>query len=1040
MNRFTCFLIVLFGGFFSMYSQTFQVQGKVTDDQNIPLIGVNVLVKDAARGITTDFDGNYSLEVSPNEILIFSYVGYTIKEVAITGSQTLDIVLLQDQSNLDEVVVVGYGTQKKSVNTGAISSVKAKDLEKIPTGRVEQVLQGRVSGVTIAANSGQPGSSSTVRVRGLTTFNTYGGNNPLWVIDGVIVDSGGLGFVNQSDIQSIEVLKDAASLAIYGARAASGVILVTTKKGQAGKIIVNYTGFAGFSSPEKTLDLLNATQYGALMNEKSIAAGGDVPYPNLSALGLGTDWQKAIFSDNALRYSHEFSFSGGNEVSTFFASFGLQDTEGIVTKDISNYNKKNFRLNSTHKLSELFTIGQTLGYSHQKTVGLGNTNSEYGGPLSSAINLDPTTPLVVTDPVEANSPLYTSTNHAPVFRDANGNPYGISSIVGQEMSNPVAYVNTRLGNYDYGDDFVGNAFLEFTPVKDLVFRSSVGGKLAYWGGDFFTPEFFLSPTVFASQNSLSRGTNKTFAWNLENTVSYTKSISAHNFTLLLGQGVYVDNISSGSFVTHTNLPVSSYRDASFNFELPPSQRIGSAYTGQEHRVTSLFSRLNYDYDEKYLFTGIIRRDGSTNFGSNNKYGYFPSFSTGWVVSREDFWRDNFAVNTLKLRAGYGVTGNDAIEPNGFLALIGGGRNYTFGESGEIIFSGNSPDAPANPDLKWEETSQLNIGFDARLFTNFTLTLEYYNKVTTGILQRVDLPGYVGATGSPLGNVADMDNKGVELELGFNKTFGEFNLSANGNVSYLKNEVTFLGQDKEFITSGAAGFQSMGSITRTQVGESYNSFYGFKTAGIFQTIDEVNAYTNASGGLIQPNARPGDFRWTDTDGDGTITDDDKQFLGSPLPKYTFGLTLNMDYKGFDLMVFTQGAAGNKIFQGLRRLDILNGNYQTEALSRWTAPGTSNSYPRLTNNDTNGNFGNASDFYLEDGDYLRLKIVQLGYSLPVSLISKMGAQKLRLYVTGENLLTLTDYTGYDPEIGGDVFGIDRGYYPQARTFLLGANIQF
>ncbi len=1040
MNKFTCFLIVLFGGILSVYSQTLSVKGNVSDENNMPLLGVNVLVKNEARGTTTDFDGNYSLDVSPNEVLIFSYVGFAIKEVAIDRSQTLDVVLQEDKNSLEEVIVVGYGTQKKSVNTGAISSVKAEELEKIPTGRVEQALQGRVSGVTIAANSGQPGSSSTVRVRGLTTFDTYGGNNPLWVVDGVIVDSGGIGFVNQSDIQSIEVLKDAASLAIYGARAASGVILITTKKGKEGKISVNYTGYAGFSSPENKLDLLNATQYGALMNEKSVAAGGDVLYPNLSALGSGTDWQKAIFSDNALKYSHELSVSGGNEVSTFFASFGLQDTEGIVSKEISNYNKKNFRLNSTHKLSDFFKIGQTLGYSHQKTVGLGNTNSEYGGPLSSALNLDPTTPLVVTDPVVANSPLYTSDNHAPVFRDANGNPYGISSVVGQEMSNPVAYANTRLGNYDYGDDFVGNAFLEFTPMEDLVFRSSIGGKLAYWGGDFFTPEFFLSPTVFASQNSLSRNTNKTFAWNIENTVSYTKGIGEHNFTLLLGQGAYVDNNSSGAFITYTDLPVSSYRDASFNFEVPPAQRIGSGYTGQEHRVTSLFSRLNYDYNEKYLFTGIIRRDGSTNFGSNNKYGYFPSFSTGWVVSKENFWADDFMVNTLKLRAGYGVTGNDAIEPNGFLALVGGGRNYTFGQSGDIIFSGNSPDAPANPDLKWEETSQLNIGFDARLFTNFTLTLEYYNKKTTGILQRVDLPGYVGATGSPLGNVADMDNKGVELELGFNRTFGEFNLSANGNVSYLKNEVTFLGQDKEFITSGAAGFQSMGSITRTQVGESYNSFYGYKTAGIFQSMADVNAYTNATGGLIQPDASPGDFRWTDTNGDGTITDDDKQFLGSPLPKYTFGLTLNAEYKGFDVMVFTQGAAGNKIFQGLRRLDILNANYQTKALSRWTGSGTSNSFPRLTNDDTNGNFGNASDFYLEDGDYLRLKIVQLGYSLPINLIEKMGAQKLRIYVTGENLLTLTDYTGYDPEIGGDVLGIDRGYYPQAKTFLIGANIQF
>ena len=1030
-----CFLSL----FFSIYGQAQElvVKGKVYDENGLSIPGATILIKGTTKATTSDFDGLFEIKAPKNGVLLISFIGYTTVQESINGRTNLSVKLKSQSQDLNEVVVVGYGTQKKSVVTGAISSVKAKDLEKVPNGRIEQTLQGRVSGVTIAAQSGQPGAASTVRVRGLTTFDTYGGNNPLWVVDGVIVDSGGIGYVNQSDIESIEVLKDAASLAIYGARAASGVILVTTKKGKSGKISVNYTGFTGVSSPEKTLKLLNASQYGALMNEKSVAAGGSVLFPNLSALGTGTDWQKQIFNNHAMRTSHEVSFSGGNEVSTFFASFGIQDQEGIVSRDISHFGKKSIRLNSTHNLSKKIQIGQTLGYTHQKGVGLGNTNSEFGGPLSSALNLDPITPVVITDPIVANSSIYTSN---PVFRDANGNPYGISSLVGQEMSNPVAYINTRLGNYNWSDDFIGNVFAEIKPIENLKIKSSMGGKLAYWGDEAFTPKYYLSPTVLASQNSLTRATNQTFAWNIENTASYTKTLGSHDFTLLLGQGVYIDNNTRGSYVAHTNLPVNDYTQASFNFPLPTAQRVGASYTAQEHRVTSLFSRLNYSYNEKYLFTGIIRRDGSSNFGPNNKFGIFPSFSAGWVVSKEGFWKENKIVNSLKFRGGYGVTGNDAIAPNGYLALIDGGRNYTFGSSGSTISSGNSPSAPSNPDLKWEQTSQVNIGFDAKLFTDLNLTVEYYNKKTTGILQYVDLPGYVGATGSPLGNVADMQNKGVEVELGYRKKIGEFNISANGNVSYLKNEVTYLGQGKEFITSGVAGFQSMGEITRTQVGQAYNSFYGFKTAGIFQTQDEVNAYKNASGGLIQPNARPGDFRWTDTNGDGVITNDDKQFLGSPLPKFTFGFTLNLEYKGFDLTAFAQGATGNKIFQGIRRLDILNANYQTEALSRWTGPGTSNSYPRLTNNDTNGNFGNSSDFYLENGDYLRLKLVQLGYTLPTSLVNKVGAQKVRFYVTGENLLTLTKYTGFDPEIGGNILGIDRGYYPQARTFMFGANVQF
>ena len=1033
------FIFCFLSFFFSIYGQAqdLVVKGKIYDENGISVPGATVLIKGTNKATTSDFDGVFEIKASKNSVLVISFIGYTTVQESVNGRASVTIRLRSQSQDLNEVVVVGYGTQKKSVVTGAISSVKAKDLEKVPNGRIEQTLQGRVSGVTIAAQSGQPGAASTVRVRGLTTFDTYGGNNPLWVVDGVIVDTGGIGFVNQSDIESIEVLKDAASLAIYGARAASGVILVTTKKGKSGKISVNYTGFMGVSAPEKTLKLLNATQYGALMNEKSVAAGGPVLFSNLSALGKGTDWQKEIFSNDAMRTNHEVSFSGGNDVSTFFASFGVQDQEGIVSKPISNFNKKTIRLNSTHNLSKKIQIGQTLGYTHQKGVGLGNTNSEFGGPLSSALNLDPITPVVITDPIVANSSIYTSN---PVFRDASGNPYGISSLVGQEMSNPVAYVNTRLGNYNWSDDFIGNVFAEIKPIDNLKIKSSMGGKIAYWGDESFTPKYFLSPTVLASQNSLARATNQTFAWNIENTASYTKNIGSHDFTVLLGQGVYVDNNTRGSYVAHTNLPVNDYREASFNFPLPTAQRVGASYTTQEHRVTSLFSRLNYSYNEKYLFTGIVRRDGSTNFGPNNKYGFFPSFSAGWVVSREGFWKENKIVNSLKIRGGYGVTGNDAIAPNGFLALIDGGRNYTFGSAGSTISPGNSPSAPSNPDLKWEETSQLNIGFDAKLFTDFTLAVEYYDKKTTGILQYVDLPGYVGATGSPLGNVADMQNKGVEVELGYRKKLGDFNFSANGNVSYLKNEVTYLGQGKEFITSGVAGFQSMGEITRTQVGQPYNSFYGFKTAGIFQTQDEINAYKNGSGTLIQPNARPGDFRWTDTNGDGTITNDDKQFLGSPLPKFTFGLTLNLDYKGFDLMAFAQGATGNKIFQGIRRLDILNSNYQTEALSRWTGPGTSNTYPRLTNNDTNGNFGNSSDFYLEKGDYVRLKVVQLGYALPTSLVNRFGAQKVRFYITGENILTLTKYTGFDPEIGGNIFGVDRGYYPQARTFMFGAQVQF
>ena len=1015
-------------------AQDVTVNGIINDESGMPVPGASILVKGTTKATASDFDGKFQIQVPSNGVLTITFIGYAPVNEAVNGRTKMTIKLLPESQSLNEVVVVGYGTQKKSVVTGAISSVKAADLEKVPNGRVEQSLQGRVAGVSVAATSGQPGSASKVRVRGVTTFRE-GGNDPLWVVDGIAVDANAIGFINQSDIESIEVLKDAASAAIYGTRAATGVILVTTKKGKSGKISVNYNGFAGTSAPAKRLDLLNAEQYGRIMNDKSITDGGAIKYPNPASLGKGTDWQDAIFNDSAFRYTHELSISGGSEKSTFYVSFGIQDQEGIVATDISNYTKKNFRLNSTHKISDYFTFGQTFGYTHQKTKGIGNTNSEFGGPLSSAINLDPLTPLTVTDPAVAGTGFYTNPN---AVRDANGNLYGISSLVQQEMTNPLAYTQTRLGGFDWSDDFVGNAYLEANITKHLKFRTTLGGKIAYWGKQGFTPIFFLNPNMKEDRNNYSQDNNKSFSWTVENTLAYSNKFGNHSVNVLAGQGAYVENIGGTIGVTMFGLPITSYKDASFNFDIPQTDRVNRASDLVEHKLASLFLRANYDYLEKYLFTGIIRRDGSTRFGENKKWGVFPSFSLGWVVSKEGFWKENNVFNSLKLRGGYGVVGNDNIEDFKYRGLVVGGYNYSVGTTGSITTGYGNSTLP-NADLGWEETSQTTVGLDAKIFSDFSLTLDYFKKTTKGILRNVVIPGYVGVVDAPSANIADMNNSGFEVELGYRKKLGDFNLGVNANFAYLKNEITYVGSSTNYIV-GDATFQSMGPVTRTQVGHSFNEFYGFKTAGIFQNDAEVAAYKNAAGGLIQPNAKPGDFRWTDTNGDGAITDDDKQFLGTNIPKYSFGFTVNLDYKNFDFMAFAQGAAGSKIFQGLRRLDILNANYQTSALGHWSGEGTSNDYPRLSNNDPNKNFSNMSDFYLENGNYLRLKIVQLGYTLPTNLSSKIGSDKVRFYLTGENLITFTKYSGFDPEIGGQVYGVDKGVYPQARSILLGANVQF
>jgi TonB-dependent starch-binding outer membrane protein SusC len=1029
------FIAILFS--LQSFAQNETVTGKVTNRVNGEVLpGATVSVRGGQAATQTDANGSFSLVVPRGSVLLVSYSGMLEQEIPLVAGTTVYNVQLDGRSNsLNEVVVIGYGTQRKANITGSISSVKAKDLENVPNGRIEQALQGRVSGVTIMQNSGQPGSSSTIRIRGITTFNN---NNPLWVVDGVVIDAGGIGYINQSDIESIEVLKDAASAAIYGTRAATGVILVTTKKGKQGKPVINYNGFYGTSAPAKQLELLNATEYAVLRNESSVAAGKGIVYPDVTKFGTGTDWQKAIFNNDARRWLNEISMSGGNNVSTFYFSAGMQKQDGIVTPEISKYQKINLRLNSTHRISKYVTFGQTLGYTNQKSSGLGNTNSEFGGPLSSAINLDPITPLTVTDiPSQPNAAIYGNAN---ILKDANGNPYGISAYVGQEMTNPVAYTQTRLGQYGWSDDIVGNAFLDVTPMKGLKIRSTVGVKKAYWGNLGFTPLYFLSSTVSTNKNSYNKGENRVFNWNVENTITYNKKFGEHDFTVLLGQGAYVDNIGGNVGMTFNNLPISNYQDASFRFDVGLANRDGYAGENTEHKISSLFARLNYSYLDKYNFMGIVRRDGSTKFGPNKKYGVFPSFSAGWNVNKESFWPTNDIVNNFKLRGGYGVVGNDNSGDFQYLARIVGGYNYAIGNTGAVT-TGYAPETLDNPNLGWEETASGDVGFDATVLRNLSVGFDWFNKKTTGILRQVQIPGYVGVSNNPWDNVADMTNNGVELELGFHKAFGKLNFSANGNVSYLKNTVTYVAADTNFL-GGGASFQSMGTVTRIQVGQSYNSFFGYKTLGVFQNDAEIQAYTNKNGALIQPNARPGDFKWADLNGDGIINtgDLDKTFLGSNIPKYTYGFTINLDYQGFDFMAFAQGAAGNKIFQGLRRLDILTSNYSTKALSRWHGEGTSNDFPRLTDSDPNGNFSNMSDFYLEDGDYLRLKVLQIGYTLPSRLFTGTGISRLRVYVTGENVFTFTKYTGYDPEVGGGVFGIDKGQYPQARSILGGVQLTF
>ncbi|MEO0899727.1 MAG: TonB-dependent receptor [Bacteroidota bacterium] len=1004
------------------------VKGTLTNESdNTPLSGVTIVEKGETNGTLSNSDGSYSITVkSPQAVLVFTYLGYTTQEITVGDQTSLDLGMAEDITDLDEVVIVGYGVQKKSVVTGAISKVKGDDLEDLPVPRIEQSLLGRTSGVRVTTTSGQPGEGATVRIRGTSSINA---SEPLYVVDGVPI-GGGIDFLNQGDIESIEVLKDAASASIYGARSAGGVILVTTKGGAKDRFETNYNAYYGTQAPWRKLALLNAREYGILMNESSAASGGPILFDDPNSLGEGTDWQDAVFINNAPMQNHQLSISAGSKRSQYYVSFGYFEQEGIVSQAQSRYNRFTVRFNSTHKINEKITFGNTVAYSRANSQGV-STNSEFGSPLSRAINIDPITPVIETDPDVLASNVFTN---FPVVRDENGDPYGISTLVTSEVLNPLAALSIQQGD-GWSDKVVGNVFAEIEFIKGLKFRSSIGTDLAFWGGEGFTPVHYLNATNRSDINFYNRSQNRGLYWIFQNTLSYQRQFGNHDFTILAGT-VAERNQGEGIGGSIQDIPVNSIEDASLAFPTPIESQ---TYFGFEYQGTlaSYLSRLNYNYAGKYLLTATLRVDGSSKFGSNNKFGYFPAVSAGWVITEENFLKSNPVVNFLKLRASWGVNGNDQIGDFRFVSTVGGGRNYTFGLD-ESLTNGVSPNAIANPDLRWEETQQTNIGIDAKIFKRVSVTLDLFEKLTTDMLLDIAVPGYVGNAG-PVGNIATMSNRGIELELGYAKNFGGLNFEINGNISYVENEVTDLGPDKEFLPGQRFSPQGL-EITRTAVGFPIGFFYGYTTDGIFQNAEEVASYVNADGAPIQPDAQPGDFKFVDINENGEIDPEDRGFIGDPTPNWTYGLTANIAYKGFDLVVFGQGVAGNEIFKATRRFDLQMANMTADALDRWTGEGTSNTYPRLVMNDPNRNFSRSSDFYVEPGDFFRIKTLQLGYNVPALALNKIGFKKLRVYVSGNNLLTFTQYSGFDPEIGGGSYGVDRGIYPQPRFYLMGINMSF
>lgn len=1037
-------VILLLQSFMSLSAQN--VSGVVKDANNEPLIGVSVQVKGTQNGTITNLNGEYSLTgVKRGNILIFSYVGYTTNELEV-NSNVLNVVLKEDTKTLDEVIVVGYGTQKKSVVTASISRVSSEDLDRVAPIRIDDALKGITSGVTVTTSSGQPGASSQVRIRGIGTVNN---SDPLYIVDGMPID-GGIDYLNPSDIQSIEVLKDAASGAIYGARAANGVILVSTKSGKSQKMNVTYDFSYGVQNPWKHRSVLDASQYAVMMNEASANAGQGVLYSNPYSLGKGTDWQSEVFNSNAPKQQHQISISGSSDKINYYLSAGYYSQDGIVggNFDRSNYDRYTIRSNTDYKLLDTnsrnflnhLVFTQNLSYAYIKSRGI-STNSEYGSPLGSALVFSPLLDPYADTPSEIAS--VNAKTLTPVYDGRTGVLLNIAGDDYNEITNPIGQLSLP-NSINTSNKFVANFSAELTIWDNLKFKTSFGNDLSFWDNNGYNVVYYLGKSNNNTRSSVYSTMNSQWTWQLENVLTYDKKIDKHSFNIVLGQSAKKTigrTLSGTRYLMIAEDPTRANIDFTTGLASDGNQLVsGSAYSPST--MASYFGRVSYNFDQRYMFQATVRRDGSSNFGTNNKWATFPSLSAGWNLTNETFIQDSKPewLSSSKIRVSWGKNGNANIGAFQYVSLTSKNNNYDFG-AGEsaIIVNGVKPSGTPNPDLKWEQSVQTDFGIDLGFFNNaLNFTADYYVKNTDGMLKTMPVPSYLGES-KPLGNVGSMINKGVELEANYKFMISHVNFKVGANASYLYNQLLDLGNETGF--ENLDSYANVGTISRSENGYTYPFFYGYKTDGIFQNWDEVNAYKNTKGSLIQPKAQPGDVRFVDYNGDGKISDNDRTMIGKGMPDWTYGFNMNVSYKNIDLSMVFQGTIGNDIYDATRRTDLKYINLPSYMWGRWTGEGTSNSTPRFSWSDDNGNWL-SSDLYVKNGDYLRLKNLQIGYTLPQGFTKKVFISSLRLYVAAENLLTFTKYEGFDPEIssGGTSIGIDRGCYPQARTFTFGLNLKF
>lgn len=975
-----------------MFAQQITVQGVVKDQTGETVIGASVMEKGTTNGTITGIDGDFSLNMSPNGTLVVSFVGYKTQEVQVKGQKQLQVVLSEDAEMLDEVVVIGYGTMKKSDLTGAVSSIGNKDIKDSPVSNLGQAIQGKISGVQIV-DAGKPGDNVSIKIRGLGSINNC---DPLVVIDGVPTDLG-LSSLNMADVERLDVLKDASATAIYGSRGANGVVMITTKRGTEGKGKLAVSANYSFQNATNVPSLLNAAQYAELSNDMMVNSGRN-PNPewaNPSELGAGTDWMDELLRTGVMQ-NYTVSYSGGNEKSHYYVSGGFLDQSGIV-KSV-NYRRFTFQSNSDAQVLKWLKFSNNITFS---------ADTKKSGSYN------------IGDALKA-LPIYPVKNEDGSWSGPDGNSEWYGST-----RNPIGPTELNKSQTD-GYNFLANLTAELTFTKWLKFKSTFGYDAKFWFIDNFTPKYNWKPTP-TEETSRYKSDNKSFTYLWDNYFLFDHTFAEkHRVGLMAGM----------SAQWNTNDYLNAQKNV-FMFDNVHEMDNGEemyAIGGNETEwaLLSYMARVNYSYEDRYLLTATIRRDGSSRFGKKHRWGTFPSVSVAWRASQEKWFPKNDYINDLKVRAGYGVTGSQASVGNYSYLASYNTSVYPFG-----ISSGNQTalvsSTLANPYIHWEEVAQTNIGFDASLFNSRVMfSFDAYLKETRDMLVKASIPitsGFEDTT-TTYTNAGKVRNQGIEMSLHTINLTGELGWETNLTATYNKNKIKDLNSDVPYYIN------QINNSYVTMLAKDYpiNVFYGYVTDGIFQNQSEVNTHA------VQPGAEPGDIRFRDLNNDGVINDSDRTVIGNPNPSWLFSMNNSLSYKGFELSVFLQGIAGNKIYNA-NNIDNTGMaaayNQTTDVLKRWQGEGTSNSMPRAVFGDPNQNT-RVSDRFVENGSYLRLKNITLSYTFPKQWLQKTQIENARLSLSCENVATITGYSGFDPEVG--INGIDQNRYPISRTFSLGLNFNF